>query len=395
VGEMIPFEKALEITLARAVREVSVETVTLSDAVGRILARDVRSDMDFPPFDKSAMDGYACRVADLGGPLDVLEVIAAGMIPTKEITQGRCSKIMTGAMLPPGADGVFKVEDSEMLPDGRVRCAGSEPPGNVARRGEDLEAGATVIPAGTLLGAKHVSVLAAVGCAGPVVACRPRVGIVATGDELVEPSCKPGPAQIRNSNSWQLAAQVERAGGAPRYYGIAPDRAEVIADLLRRALAENDIVLLSGGVSMGDFDLVPEIMTANGVEILFDRVAIKPGKPTTCGIAGDRVVFGMPGNPVSTFVIFEVFVRPFIQAWMGCRSGCNDPVLPLEAALVRRKADRMEWMPVRISEKGGLVPVRYNGSAHFLAIGRADGLIPVPKGVLRLEQGSRLPVRRI
>ncbi len=392
---MIPFEKALEITRTRAVREVTFETVELSEAVGRVLAREVRTDMDFPPFDKSAMDGYACRRADLDGALEVLEVIAAGALPTREVMPGQCSKIMTGAMLPPGADAVFKVEDSELLPDGRVRFVGTEPPDNVARKGVDLEAGDAVLPCGTLLEAKHVSVLASVGCANPVVACRPRVGIIATGNELVEPTATPGPGQIRNSNSWQLAAQVKRAGGIPRYYGIARDRLEEISDALRQALAETDVVLLSGGVSMGDFDLVPEIMTGNGVEILFDRVAIKPGKPTTFGVAGDRVVFGMPGNPVSTFVIFEVFVRPFLLAWMGGGTGCNDPVLPLERELVRRKADRMEWLPVSVSEAGGLVPVRYHGSAHFLAISRADGLIPVPAGVFRLEQGSRLPVRRI
>jgi len=392
---MIPFESALEIMLARAARKVQTETVALSDTVGRVLAEDVRSDMNFPPFDKSAMDGYACRTVDLSCPLRMLEVIAAGARPKHSIAVGQCSKIMTGAMLPEGADAVFKVEDSEVLPDGRVRFVGNEAPDNVARRGVDLRSGDLVVAAGTLLGVRHVSVLASVGCVRPVVACRPSVGIIATGDELVEPDLKPGPVQIRNSNSWQIAAQTARAGGIPRYYGIAPDRSGAIAEALRRALSENDVVLLSGGVSMGDFDLVPEIMTANGVEILFDRVAIKPGKPTTFGMAGIRAVFGMPGNPVSTYVIFEVFVRPFLQAWMGCRSGCNDPVLPLEADLVRRKADRLEWMPVMVSDAGGLVPVRYNGSAHFLAISRADGLIPVPAGVFRLERGTRLPVRRV
>jgi molybdopterin molybdotransferase len=392
---MIPFEKALEIVLGRAAREVSVETVTLAEAAGRVMAREVRSDMDFPPFDKSAMDGYACRASDVGSPLEVLEVIAAGMVPTREVTEGRCSKIMTGAMLPTGAEVVFRVEESEVRPDGRVRFVGSQPPDNVSRKGEDLVVGDIVVAAGTLLDAKHIAVLASVGCVNPVVACRPRVGIIATGDELVEPAARPGPGQIRNSNSWQLAAQVERIGGVPHYYGIMPDRTGEIEGALRRALAENDIVLMSGGVSMGDFDLVPEIMTGSGVEILFDRIAIKPGKPSTFGVAGNRAVFGMPGNPVSTFVIFEVLVRPFIRTWMGCRWGCNDPVLALESDLVRRRADRTEWMPVQISERGGLVPVRYNGSAHFLAISRADGLIPVPAGVYRIEQGSRLPVRRI
>jgi molybdopterin molybdotransferase len=391
---MIPFEQAFD-TVMDHVRRLPAERVELAAATGRVLAEPVSTDMDFPPFDKACMDGFACRREDLGQSLEVVETVAAGVVPTRSLGPGQATKIMTGAMVPEGADVVFMVEYSEEAEGDRIRFNGAESADNISPRGEDLHEGDTVLESGTLLAAQHVAVLASVGATEPLVSVRPRVGIIATGDELVEPGCLPRQGQIRNSNSHQLFAQTIRAGAVPTYYGIAADRPESIEGMLRRALPENDLVLLSGGVSMGDFDLVPEIITRCGLDIRFDQVAIKPGKPVTFAVGEAGVCFGMPGNPVSTFVIFETFVRPFLQAMMGCTRGLPEWSVRLGAPLVRRRTERMEFVPVSCSEEGEVLPIRYHGSAHFVALARADGLVAFPVGVARLDAGTVVKVRTV
>jgi molybdopterin molybdotransferase len=280
---MIPFNDALNIVMNQ-VRPLEYESVPLHEACGRILARDVACDMDIPPFDKSAMDGYACRQADLPGPLRVIETIKAGIPPLYMVNRGECAKIMTGAMVPNGADCVIMVEHTEETGEGGIRLIKTTTGENICYRGEDVRSGDVILHQGTRLGPHHIAVLATAGCAHPMVARLPKVGIIATGDELVEPEVIPAPSQIRNSNGWQLYTQMKQIGATVTYYGIMPDVENILSSALNKALGENDAVLISGGVSMGDYDLVPSAMIKSGMKILFDSIAMKPGKPTTFGI---------------------------------------------------------------------------------------------------------------
>lgn len=389
---MISFEHAYETVMARA-RVLEIEEVPLAQAFGRTLAQDVRSDMDMPPFDKSVMDGYACRRADLGKELRVIETIAAGCLPSKTI-EARCSaKIMTGAPIPAGADCVVMVEQSEQTGMDTVRFTDIRTRDNICKRGEDVRKGDTVLCRGDRLDAQHLGILAMVGCVNPRVFRRPQVGAIATGDELVEPDATPGASQIRSTNGCQLLAQIESAGACAHYYGIARDTVEDLDRVIKRALSENDVVVLSGGVSMGDLDLVPEVLRNNGVEILFDTVAVKPGKPLTFGVSPQAYCFGMPGNPVSTFVQFEIMLRPFLCKLSGDTKPPRDLHCPLGKELTRDHADRMVWLPVQLRADGTVEPVEYHGSAHITAFRQADGLAVMPVGVTRCEEGTSVRVR--
>ena len=391
---MISFEQAYEIVLGKA-RTLGSEEVGIAQALNRILAADVTSDVDMPPFDKSAMDGYACRRRDLGHELTIVESIPAGYVPEKRIGENQCAKIMTGAMVPPGADCVVMMEVTENPTATTMRFRGEKTADNICFKGEDVRAGEVVLRKGTRLGPEHIAMLASVGCVSPVVAQRPKVGIIATGDELVEPAEKPGDSQIRNSNSYQLSAQVAESGAIPQYYGIAADTERAIETMLKRAMRECDVILLSGGVSAGDFDLVPGILKKNDIELVFESVAIKPGKPTVFGVSGNVFCFGLPGNPVSTFILFEVLVKPFLYKMMGHDFKAATIRAPSGREIVRRRAHRMTWMPVAFTEEGKVVPVEYHGSAHIQALGSAAGIISIPAGVDRIEEGTFVHVRQI
>ena len=391
---MIPFEEALEIAMASA-RPVGTERVELRGALDRILAEDVASDMDMPPFDKSAMDGYACRKGDLGNELAIVETIPGGSVPKKSIGANQCAKIMTGAMVPPGADCVIMVEYTENPTENTVRFTGQETRDNICVKAEDIKAGDVVLRKAERITPAHVALLASVGCARPLVSRKARVGIIATGNELVEPDQSPPPSHIRNSNGYQLVAQVEKMGAAPHYYGIAKDSEEAIDAIVEEAVAGSDMIVLSGGVSMGDFDLVPDALRRNGFELLFEKVAIKPGKPTVFGVSSRAICFGLPGNPVATFVLFEVLVKPLLFKMMGHDFKPRHIVMPLGNAVKRKKTDRISWIPVALSDAGGVIPVEYHGSAHVHSLCFADGLISMPVGVAEIKQGTNVRVRQV
>ena len=391
---MIAFSEALEIVLQSA-RPLGTERVPLADALQRVLAQDLVSDVDMPPFKKSAMDGYACRREDLAQPMTVVETIPAGVLPQQRIGPNQCAKIMTGAMVPEGADCVYMVEFSDDLDAGRVRFTGTNTRDNICLQGEDVCTGDIVLSAGQLIAPQHIALLAAAGCTQPLVSRRPNVGVIATGSELVEPSRTPAAGKIRDTNSSQLAAQVTAMGLQPTIFGIAEDTEERLTAMIAQAQEASDVLLLSGGVSMGDFDLVPGVLRTCGFELRFDRVAVKPGKPTTFGVAPTCVCFGLPGNPVSTFAILEVVVKPFLYKMMG--HDYRPPVvdMPLGVAIRRRKTDRTAWMPVRRTELGVVLPVEYHGSAHSQSLCQADGLISVPHGVAEIPEGEIVRVRQI
>ena len=393
-GRMIPFEEALRTVLDSA-RRLGTERVDITLSINRILAEDAKSDMDMPPFNKSTRDGYACRRADLAKELEVIEVIPAGCTPRKSIEPSQCAKIMTGAAVPQGADCVVMVEFAENPTESTVRFIGENTDDYISLKGEDIKTGDVVIPKGTRIGPQHVAVLASVGCTHPVVSKRPNVGILATGNELVQPELRPGPSQIRNSNSFQITAQVESMGAIAKNYGITKDTDEAINAMFTKAVEENDVVIVSGGVSMGDFDLVPGIFRQNNIELLFEKVAIKPGKPTVFGVSEDIYCFGLPGNPVSAFVLFELMVKPFLYKMMSCDYKPAAVNMPLAESFRRKKTERQSWIPVVITDAGTLKPIDYHGSAHINALCDADGLVSIGIGVEEIEKGTLVPVRLI
>jgi molybdopterin molybdotransferase len=391
---MLQFDEALDIVLSSAC-QVGTERAEITNVANCVLAEDVTSDIDIPPFNKSAMDGYACRRADLGNELTVVETIPAGYVPQKAVERNKCSKIMTGGMVPKGGDCVIMKEYVETLGESAIRFVAEKTEDNICRHGEDIKAGDVVLRKGIILKPQHIAVLASVGNTRPLVSKKPNVAIIATGSELVEPTEKPRSSQIRNSNSSQLAAQIESMGAAATNYGVAGDTANEIDLVFKKAIAQSDVVIVSGGVSVGDFDFVPGIFKQNKVDLLFEKIAVKPGKPTVFGVSEKKYCFGLPGNPVSTFVLFEILVKPFLYRLMGHNHKPLNIRMPLEEALTNKKAKRQRWLPVAITEKGTVRAVEYHGSAHINSLCDADGLVSMNVGVAENKKGTIVKVRLI
>ncbi len=389
---MITFENALKTVLDSAFI-VGVEEVSILNSLNRVLAQDVVSDMNMPPFDKSAMDGYACRMADIANVLDVVEIIPAGKFPEKEILQNQCAKIMTGAKLPVGADCVIMVEHTEVVSEGKIRFIKESTNRNICYLAEDVKTGEVVLTKGIEIKPQHIAILAAVGAVDVKVYKQPRVAVIATGDELVEPNIKPEKSQIRNSNGYQMMTQVMNSGAIANYMGIAKDDEEHSVELISKALEENDMVLLSGGVSMGDFDFVGAALEKNGIKILFDSVAVQPGKPTTFGVGDRKICFGMPGNPVSSFIQFELLAKPLIQKMMGASAEVGTFKLPLKHDYKRKKAERLAIVPSNILSDNTAEPADYHGSAHIFSLGYANSMMFIPLGVHELKAGELVDVR--
>ncbi len=392
--KMISISEAYEIVM-NACFSTGKEYVPFIESLNRVLAGDIISDMEMPPFNKASVDGFACRKSDLDNELKVIETVSAGGWPEKPAGKNLCTRIMTGAAVPEGADCVIMVEDTETLPSGKIRFTGSSTKDNIAFKGEDIKKGYVVMTAGSLIKPQHIGVMATVGYTSVAVSCKPRIAVISSGDELVEPDKKPGRSQIRNCNSYQLMAQTERAGGAVKYYGIARDDEQETFDIVQKALSESDLIIITGGVSMGDFDFIPSVLERAGVRLQFSRVAVQPGKPTTFGIHPKALVFGLPGNPVSSFMQFEILIRPLINKMM--RHAWKPIIidLPLKDGFYRKSADRMGLVPVIITEDQHVMPVEYHGSAHISAIPDAFGIIAIPAGQHKIEKGTVVSVRQI
>ena len=389
---MIPFERALEIVLENAVLTGS-QRISWQDALHRILAEGIFSDIDMPPFDKSAVDGFACRREDLhGAPLRITGTLPAGTPATHLVRQGECIRIMTGAMVPEGADCVIMVELTESAGEEMIRFTGSKTEANICYKGENIKTGEQVLDKGTRLLPPQIAVLASTGAVEPLVAKLPRVAVLSTGDELVEPWQKPSGAQIRNSNSSQLMAQLATVPVQADYLGIAPDQKAALLTLLDQAFRDHDGVLLTGGVSMGDFDLVPGILEQAGVKILFKSVAIQPGRPTLFGMRGSRFVFGLPGNPVSSLVLFEMLVKPFLLRMMGHDLPSPSFTFTMGKTIHRKPSSRKTMIPVKVAGHQ-VFPVEYHGSAHINAYTLADGILTIAPGVTEIQSGELVDVR--
>ena len=381
---MLTVEEAQKLVLQHARRLPPVQAELSSSLLGHVLAEDVVSDIDMPPYDKSLMDGYAIRAADFVGAtsgdaarvLAVIEEIPAGRLPQKTLAAGQASRIMTGAALPPGADAVVMVERTEALDDRRVRILDRsvKPEQNVLRQGRELKRSDVVLTAGSVLRPQELGLLATVGKTSLKTYRQPLVALLSTGDEVVEPVARPAPGQIRNSNAAMLMGQIARAGCKHEYLGIARDTVESLRESITAGL-RCDFLLLSGGVSAGKFDLVPEVLKELGVQPIFHHVAMKPGKPLYFGVRGDALVFGLPGNPVSSMVGFELFVRPALRVALGKPDSGPRQVAARMTLNFHHKSDRPTYHPARLQSTDDgwrVTPVPWFGSPDLRAVTQAN-----------------------
>jgi molybdopterin molybdotransferase len=368
------------------------EPVALEHALGRVLAEDAASAEDLPPFDSSAMDGYAV-VSGPAAELPVVDESRAGHPPTRSLRPGEAMGISTGAQVPEGADAVVPVERVEVR-DGTVLVPETRAGAHVRRAGEDVRAGVLVIRAGTPIGPAEAAVLAALGRAEVRCGRRPRVALLVTGDELIAPGRSLGPGQIRDSNLYAMAAQAERAGAATVRREVVPDDPAQTRSALNRALEEADVVCVSGGVSVGPHDHVKPALAALEVEEIFWRVALKPGKPTWFGRRGSTLVFGLPGNPVSAMVTFHLFVRPALRRLAGAEPTDTRGVAVLDVP-VAREAQRDQVLRCRLSvaEDGWHVePTKEQGSHVLTSMLDAGAFAVVSAGEGQVEAGERVGI---
>lgn len=389
-------EKVVNTILACAARP-SVETVELSASLGRVLAEEVCADRDYPPFDRSTRDGFAVRAADLASlpvMLPQLGEIKAGESFPGRVKPGTCVQIMTGAPVPAGADAVVMIEHTEFKGDQVVVKRGVAAGANLVPRGSEARQGALLLRPGQHLGYAEISLLGQVGKARVRVFNRPRVAVLSTGDEVVEVSAQPGPCQIRNSNSYSMAAQVTLSGGEPVLLGNARDDLLELERQVRRGL-EEDLLVLTGGVSMGKYDLVEVMLRKLGAEFLFDAVAIRPGRPAVFASCQGKFVFGLPGNPVSTMVTFELFVAPAIALLAGA------PAPPLQffkarlAESVLQKTELTLFLPAQLEGEKSEVTVRvlpWQGSGDVVALAQGNCFLVVPDNVSELAAGAWVDV---
>jgi len=401
---MISVEEALERVLERF-HPLEAEPTPIMEALDRLLAEDVRADINIPPFDNSAMDGYALQVSDTATAsesdpveLKIIEELAAGYASQKRVSPGECIRIMTGAPVPGGADGVIRFEDTERVGEEILHVPKAVSKGeNIRLAGEDIRLGELVLEHGRLLRPQELGVLASLGRSVIMTIKRPRVAILATGDELVGIDEDLGPGKIRNSNEYSNAALVKRYGGIPIMLGMARDNVEDLTRKIEEGLAQKvDLFLTSGGVSVGDFDIVKEVLNDQG-KMHFWQVRMKPGKPLAFGEIGGVPVLGLPGNPVSSMVSFEQFARPAILTMLG-RTKLTKPTVRAIAEHDFFNSGRRNFVRVRVERRGNAYHVRHTGeqgSGVLTSMVKAEGLAIVPEGVRTVRAGETLTVQML
>ncbi|QQS32492.1 MAG: molybdopterin molybdotransferase MoeA [Acidobacteriota bacterium] len=394
---MITIPQALKI-VAREVTPLRSERIDIADAVGRVLAEDMVADIDLPPFDRSQMDGYAVRAADTANvPVDLVIVgeSAAGRGWDGKLKKGEAVRIMTGARVPVGADAVQKVEVTKEL-GGVVTIFETVKRGmSVVKRGSEVKKGRRLLRAGDLITTHNIATLASFGYAKVRVAKMPRVAILSTGSEIVDINKRPRKDQIRNSNSVMLASMTASAGGLPTIFPHVGDTLTEITTAIRQAAKSTDVLVITGGVSVGKYDLTKDALASLGAEPFFDKVALKPGKPTVFGRLGKTLIFGLPGNPVSAAVTFHLFVRRVILAMQGaCEKSC-----PTGYAIAKRDVrgtrDRDAYLPATLStdKHGRLIvdAVKGTGSSDLVSLGQAQVLVLIPRGTA-LKEGEPVKI---
>jgi molybdopterin molybdotransferase len=396
---MLTYEQARQKVIdavAASRRPPAIEAVSLEEALGRVLAQDVLADRDYPPFDRAIRDGYAVRAADAqpGAKLRCAGEIKAGDSSGETLKAGTCVQIMTGAAAPPGADAVVMIEHTQRADDFVEFDRSTSPGQHIVPRGSEARSGQTLLTPGTRLGYAELALAAQVGFVQAKVNRKPRVAILSTGDEVVLAASTPGPFQIRNSNSFSLRAQVSLLGAKPVLLGNAQDDEDDLRSKISLGL-QNDLLILSGGVSMGKYDLVEPVLKQLGADFLFDAVAIRPGKPTVFARCGETFVFGLPGNPVSTMVTFELFVVPAVDLLSGANPR---PLAFLEARLaepLREKPGLAHFLPARLDWPHGMPEVRairWQGSGDIAAMAKSNCLLLVPSDKDSLNEGERVAV---
>jgi len=398
---MIPVADAIKIVLAQT-KSLPPESMPLTDAIGRILTQDIVADTDLPPFDRAQMDGYAVRAADIVNTPARLRIVgesSAGVGWHQEMKAGEAVRIMTGAPVPEGADAVQQVELTRET-DGFVEILESvQASRSIVRRAAEIKVGETVLQAGEDINAAQIALLASFGYAQVKVGRRPRVAVMATGSELVDVNQKPGRDQIRDSNNYTIAAYATLAGAIVERLPLAGDDTEELKKQIARAAESADCLITSGGVSMGVYDLTKAALKELGAEIFFERVALRPGKPTVFARLGNALVFGLPGNPVSVAVTFNLFARTALLAMQGAKK----PTLIEETAIlaggVKGSIDRESYIPaiLRTDEKGTLIaePLKWGGSSDFVAFARATALIDVPAGEKAIAANALVKIVRL
>jgi molybdopterin molybdotransferase len=389
----LTIDEARERVLAAVKQPLPAEAVAVQRALGRVLAEDVAAERDVPAFDNSAMDGFAVRSGPAGRTLHVVGESRAGAPAASTVGEGEAVRISTGAAMPGGADAVLQIE-RVTVDGGRVTLDDAVEPGrNVRPAGDDLRAGATVLPAGTRMGAAEVGL--AVACGRATVSCArvPRVVVLATGDELVAPGAPLSPGELHETNGLTLAALATQAGAKVVRTEVVRDTETETRAAIAGALEEADVLVLSGGVSVGPHDHVKPALQALGVDEVFWRVALRPGRPTWFGTRGETLVFGLPGNPVSAMVTFLLFARPALAALQGASHQPERLAARLGAAIPRHP-DRDECVRVTLRE-GVAMPTGPQGSHQLRSMLGADGLAIVPAGAGTLEEGAHVVVERI
>jgi molybdenum cofactor synthesis domain-containing protein len=402
--QMISVAEAIQI-VRQQTRQLPSERVNLAHVLNRVLAQDIIADSDLPPFDRSQMDGYAVRAeetTDAPVRLRIAGESAAGRGWHHELKQGEAVRIMTGAPVPAGADSVQQVELTHELKDGTVveLLESVELGKSIVKRGAEIQAGETVLQSGAIINAAMTAVLAAFGYAEVSVAQRPRVGALATGTELVPVDEKPGQDQIRDSNNYSIAAYAQLTGALVERLPLARDETSVLTQQIARAAEKCDVVVTSGGVSMGVYDVTKLALHELNAEIFFERVALRPGKPSVFArLPNGTLVFGLPGNPVSVAVTFNLFARTALLAMQGA----NEPALKHENALLARSVkgnvDRESYLPAQLTtnDDGELIafPLKWGGSSDFVSFALTTALAIVPAGTKTLEANSLVRVLRL
>lgn len=398
---MISVESALE-TILKEIRPLGLESTDITSALGRVLGEDITARSSNPPWDNSAMDGYALRAADAKGAsnenpvkLSVLYDLPAGSVGQAPVGPGQAVRIMTGAPVPEGADAVVMVEKTESG-DGFVLIKAEPKNGeNIRRSGEDFKAGDVVIRKGSVIRPAEVSMLATVGVPFVLVHRRPRVAVVSTGDELCDINEAPPAGKISNSNGYALASLVASAGGVPIQLGIARDNKESLRVKLTQALSA-DCIISSGGVSVGDYDFVKDVLKDMGSSMIFWKVAMKPGKPLAFGVIGGKPAFGLPGNPISSMVAFEQFVRPSLMKMAGKTSLYRQTFKATLTKDIKIKPGRMNFVraELKLTEDGlTATPLEGQGSGMIMTMVRANSFVVVPQDSTGFKQGETVRVQ--
>lgn len=401
---LLPPDRARQQLLARLTPGTQIDIIPTETATGRVTAESVRAAEPLPAFPRSTVDGYAVRAADTFGASESLPAylhqiaeVPMGDAPVFTLGIAQSALIHTGGMLPEGADAVVMLEYTQSLQTGEIEIQRAVAQGeNVLQPGEDVAVGEVVIPAGTRLGAAEIGGLMALGLTSVAVMRKPRVAILSTGDEVISPECSPRPGQVRDVNAYSLSSLVEAAGGIPLRYGIIPDQAEVLFFAARRALVEADLLILTAGSSASARDLTSEVINRLGEPgVLVHGVNVRPGKPTILGLCGEKVVIGLPGNPVSALVIARLFIVPVIEALLG---------LPLDRVASRvsaritlnlaSQAGREDWIPVRLELKGSsyLAEPVFGKSNLIFTLVRADGLVRIAPDATGIQSGELVEV---